>query len=161
MTVICGKVLLVTVFSFQREFVVSDNPVNFLLAERTTELGPMLTDLFLSRAFILSYAYSIVLPVFLLQDYISSKPEQRMHLDPNTPGINSYYGLCASCTPVCFSATIKTLKTNRLTALAGHILTFVYVRLSWSGQEPTSQTILIRILDLQKYFVLTLHITFV
>ncbi len=61
--VICGKVLLVSVSSFQRGFIVSDNPVNSLLAERMTQLGPVLTDSSLSRSLNFSYAYSMVLPV--------------------------------------------------------------------------------------------------
>ncbi len=126
--VICGNVLLVTVVLFQREFVIPDNLVNFLPAERTTQLEPVWTDLCLSLPFIISYAYSMVLPVCLLQVHISSKPEQRTYLDPNTPSIfNSIYGLCATCTPVCFSATTKTLKSNRASC-SGRAYSYVYKR---------------------------------
>ncbi len=78
MIVPCGKVLHVTVISFQRGFIVPD-PVNFLLAARMTQLGPVLADLRLSRPSLFCYAYSSVLPVCLLQVYISpSQSEGRI-----------------------------------------------------------------------------------
>ncbi len=142
--VICRKVLLVTVISSQRGFIVSDNPVKFLPAERMTQLGPMLTDLSLLRPLLFGYVYSIVLPVCSLQVHIPLKPKRRTYLDPNTPRIfNSIYGLCASCTPICFSATTKILKTNTGSWVGRVLLRFVlctYTREAVLAGSGTNQS---------------------
>ncbi len=109
---------IVEMSSLTQYFCLSMNSLNLITgkslpAKGKTQLGPVLTDIFLSCAFTFSYTNSICYQYV----YCRSTPrwsQIKGHISTLTHLVylNFYYRLCAICTPVCFSAKTKTIKTN-------------------------------------------------